>query len=109
MEIEYSADEKGARLAKIKLSEKNTVTIKELGGGDFRIVRRLTGNDAQLIADNLALFSLVEVNGEKLVPVANDMHLQSRANKFTLKEYRDLGNSYDEAFDPLGAGDAKNA
>jgi hypothetical protein len=105
-QVELTTDEKGKRRAKVKLSANTTVLMRELGGGDFRLVRKLTGRDVQMITDNLALYSLLKINEEKLVPVANEMHLQSRSDKLSLQEYGQLPEAYDEAFNPTG--DEKN-
>lgn len=106
MEIEIISEEQGNRTAKAVLSPKTSVVLKELGGGELRIVKRLSGFDLQLVADNMYLYALTEINSEKLVPVANEIHLQSRANKFTINEYQSLRQAYDEAFDIPG--DEKN-
>jgi hypothetical protein len=101
-EIEHSEDEKGKRRATIKLSKATTIEMRELDGGDFRKVRKLSGRDAHMLSDNLALYALVSINGKKLIDVANDMHLQARADKFpSLQEYGELPQAYDQAFQPL--------
>jgi hypothetical protein len=101
-EIEHSEDEKGKRRATIKLSKTTTIEMRELDGGDFRKVRKLSGRDAHMLSDNLALYALVSINGKKLIDVANDMHLQARADKFpSLQEYGELPQAYDQAFQPL--------
>lgn len=101
-EIEHSEDEKGKRRATIRLSPGTVIEMRELDGGDFRKVRKLSGRDAHMLADNLALYSLVSINGKKLIDVANEMHLQARADKFpSLQEYGELPQAYDQAFQPL--------
>jgi hypothetical protein len=101
-EIEHSEDDKGKRRATIKLSNGSVIEMRELDGGDFRKVRKLSGRDAHMLSDNLALYALVSVNGKKLIDVANEMHLQSRADKFpSLQEYGELPQAYDQAFQPL--------
>lgn len=101
-DIEHSEDEKGKRRATIRLSPGTVIEMRELDGGDFRKVRKLSGRDAHMLADNLALYSLVSINGKKLIDVANEMHLQARADKFpSLQEYGELPQAYDQAFQPL--------
>jgi hypothetical protein len=101
-EIQYDEDEKGKRRATIRLSNATTVEMRELDGGDFRKVRKLSGRDAHMLSDNLALYALISINGKKLIDVANEMHLQSRAEKFpSLQEYGELPQAYDQAFQPL--------
>lgn len=105
--IDLISDDKDQRQAIVKMPE-HTVVFRELGGGDFRRVRRLSGRDVHMITDNLALYSLVKIDNEKLVPVANEMHLQARADKLTLQEYGELPAVYDQAFNPLSGGERKN-
>ena len=101
-EIEHSEDEKGKRRATIRLSPGTVIEMRELDGGDFRKVRKLSGRDAHMLADNLALYALVSINGKKLIDVANEMHLQARADRFpSLQEYGELPQAYDQAFQPL--------
>ncbi len=92
--------EENGRIATVKLSDKKTIVFRELGGRDTRVVQRMTGSDAHMITQNLALYALVSVNGEALAPVKNEMHFEIRADKFTMPEIFQLQSYYDEAFFP---------
>jgi hypothetical protein len=88
--------EDGIKTVEFALGDK-TIKIRKLRGDEVRTLQKI-GEGFSTLPSDMALASIVTINGETLPQVKNEMHLDSRAKRFDDEEYLQLTGKYVEHF-----------
>ena len=98
MAEDLTSVEDGKTVITVTLGKNKTVVMRDLSGSEVRKLQKISDGTGNTLGSDMALASIVSIDGEKLVPVANEMHLSDRAERFSSKEYFDLSLKFSEHF-----------